>query len=172
MSQQNPKLVMMRFDPRAGCVQPTEECIEVDGQEAQVRQPKASSQASTANPVPLLREAPPASSAAKAPAPESLSELGASIVEVFNSLKLDDPRLEIWTQVNASIEKISEKINEQKLLEQKLHEVAIDIENLRNLAAEFVNHAYQNEVEIHATSKVRVQIAESLNQRIKNALKT
>ena len=110
--------------------------------------------------------------AAKAPAPESLTELGASIVEVFNSLKLDDPRLEIWTQVNASIEKISEKINEQKFLEQKLHEVAIDIENLRNLTAEFVNHAYQNEVEIHATSKVRVQIAESLNQRIKNALKT
>jgi hypothetical protein len=25
------------------------------------------------------------------------------------------------------------------------------------LTAEFVNHAYQNEVEIHATSKVRVQ---------------
>jgi len=50
--------------------------------------------------------------------------------------------------------------------------VAIDIENLRNLTAEFVNHAYQNEVEIHATSKVRVQVAESLNQRIKNALKT
>ena len=42
----------------------------------------------------------------------------------------------------------------------------------QHLAAEFVNHAYQNEVEIHATSKVRVQIAESLNQRIKNALKT
>jgi hypothetical protein len=43
---------------------------------------------------------------------------------------------------------------------------------LRNLTAQFVNHAYQNEVEIHATSKVRVQIAESLNQRIKNALKS
>ena len=171
MSQQNPKLVMMRFDPRAGWVQPSEEHIEVDEQEAQVRQPKASSQAPSANPAPLLREAPPPS-ATKAPAPESLTELGSSIVEVFNSLKLDDPRLEIWTQVNASIEKISEKINEQKLLEQKLHEVAIDIENLRNLTAEFVNHAYQNEVEIHATSKVRVQVAESLNQKIKNALKT
>jgi len=69
MSQQNPKLVMMRFDPRAGWVQPSEERIEVDEDEAQVRQPKASSQASTANPVPLLREAPPAASAAKAPAP-------------------------------------------------------------------------------------------------------
>jgi len=161
MSQQNPKLVMMRFDPRAGWVQPSEQRIEVDEE-----------QAPSANPAPLLREAPPPSSAAKAPALESLTELGASIVEVFNSLKLDDPRLEIWTQVNASIEKISEKINEQKLLEQKLHEVAIDIENLRNLTAEFVNHAYQYEVEIHATSKVRVQVAESLNQRIKNALKT
>ena len=161
MSQQNPKLVMMRFDPRAGWVQPSEERIEVDEE-----------QAPSANPASLLREAPPPSSAAKAPALESLTELGASIVEVFNSLKLDDPRLEIWTQVNASIEKISEKISEQKLLEQRLHEVAIDIENLRNLTAEFVNHAYQYEVEIHATSKVRVQVAESLNQRIKNALKT
>jgi DNA repair ATPase RecN len=73
--------------------------------------------------------------------------------------------------VNATIGKISEKINEQKELTQRLHEVAIDLENLRNLASEFVNHAYQNEIEIHATSKVRVQIAESLNQRIKNALK-
>jgi len=152
---------MMRFDPRAGWVQPSEQHIEMDEEQA-----PSAKQASP------LREAPPLSSAVKALALESLTELGASIVEVFNSLKLDDPRLEIWTQVNASIEKISEKINEQKLLEQKLHEVAIDIENLRNLAAEFVNHAYQNEVEIHATSKVRVQIAESLNQRIKNALKT
>ena len=167
MSQQNPKLVMMRFDPRAGWVQPSEERIEVDGEDAQVRKPQAAS----ADPAPLSREALPPSTAAKAPAVESLTELGASIVEVFNSLKLDDPRLEIWSQVNASIEKISEKINEQKRLEQKLHEVAIDIENLRNLTAQFVNHAYQNEVEIHATSKVRVQIAESLNQRIKNALK-
>jgi DNA repair ATPase RecN len=168
MSQQNPKLVMMRFDPRAGWVQPSEERIEVDGEEAQMDKPQAAS----ADPASLLREALPPSTAAKAPAVESLTELGASIVEVFNSLKLGDPRLEVWTQVNASIEKISEKINEQKRLEQKLHEVAIDIENLRNLTAQFVNHAYQNEVEIHATSKVRVQIAESLNQRIKNALKS
>jgi hypothetical protein len=119
-----------------------------------------------------LHQETPLFSTAQPAAPENLAVLGASIVEVFNSLKLEDPRLEIWDQVNATIEKIAQKVDEQKLLAQQLYEVGIDIENLRNLASEFVSHAYQNELEIHATSKVRLQIAESLHQRIKSALKS
>ena len=166
MTQQNSKLVMMRFDPRAGWVTPTEEHIHVEE--------GANAQRAPVKPEPSLNDEFTAFRAKKEladPAIETLNELGQSILEVFQSLKLEDPRLEAWDQVNATIGKISEKINEQKELTQRLHEVAIDLENLRNLASEFVNHAYQNEIEIHATSKVRVQIAESLNQRIKNALK-
>lgn len=158
MSQQNPQLVMMRFDPRTGWVKPSEEHMDMCTDDLQ----------KTTDPnreVPLF-------STAKTPAAENLALLGASIVDVFHSLKLEDPRLEIWDQVNATIEKIAEKVDEQKMLAQQLYEVGIDIENLRNLASEFVSHAYQNELEIHATSKVRLQIAESLQQRIKNALKS
>jgi hypothetical protein len=158
MSQQNPQLVMMRFDPRTGWVKPSEEHMDMYTDEV--------------HKTTVPNQEAPHFSTAKTPAAENLAVLGASIVEVFNSLKLEDPRLEIWDQVNATIEKIAEKVDEQKLLAQQLYEVGIDIENLRNLASEFVSHAYQNELEIHATSKVRLQIAESLHQRIKNALKS
>lgn len=149
---------MMRFDPRTGWVKPSEDHMEMYSDDLQ----------KTAGP----HQETPLSSTAKPAAPENLAVLGASIVDVFNSLKLEDPRLEVWDQVNATIEKIAEKVAEQKLLAQQLYEVGIDIENLRNLASEFVSHAYQNELEIHATSKVRLQIAESLHQRIKSALKS
>lgn len=158
MRQQNPQLVMMRFDPRSGWVKPSEDGIASYTDEEDISTSSASDYET------------PQLGAAKTQAAENLAVLGASIVEVFNSLKLEDPRLEIWDQVNATIEKIAQKVDEQKYLAQQLHEVAIDIENLRNLASEFVSHAYQNELEIHATSKVRLQIAETLHQRIKNAL--
>lgn len=158
MSQQNPQLVMMRFDPQTGWVKPSEEHMHTYTDEVH----------KTAVP----HQETPYFTTPKTEAAENLAVLGASIVEVFNSLKLEDPRLDIWDQVNATIEKIAEKVNEQKILAQQLYEVGIDIENLRNLASEFVNHAYQNELEIHATSKVRLQIAESLQQKIKNALKS
>lgn len=158
MSQQNPQLVMMRFDPRSGWVKPSEDDMGSYTDEEDI------STASDCETTHL--------GAAKRQGSENLEVLGASIVEVFNSLKLEDPRLEIWDQVNATIEKIAQKLDEQKYLAQQLHEVGIDIENLRNLASEFVSHAYQNELEIHATSKVRLQIAENLHQRIKNALKS
>lgn len=158
MSQQNPQLVMMRFDPRSGWVKPS---VDDMGNYTDEEDISIASDCETSH-----------LGAAKTQASENLAVLGASIVEVFNSLKLEDPRLEIWDQVNATIEKIAQKVDEQKYLAQQLHEVGIDIENLRNLASEFVSHAYQNELEIHATSKVRLKIAETLHQRIKNALKS
>lgn len=167
MTQQNSKLVMMRFDPRAGWVKPSDEQIQFD-EESPALPVSTHEDALHAQ----KAEAVNATATGAHPAAESLTELGASILEVFNSLKLEDPRLAAWDQVTAAIARISDKMNEQKELEKRLHDLSIDIENLRNLASEFVNHAYQNEIEIHATSKIRVQIAESLNQRIKNALKS
>ena len=93
MSQQNPKLVMMRFDPRTGWVKPSEDHMEMYADELQ----------KTGG----LHQETPLFSTAQPAAPENLAVLGASIVEVFNSLKLEDPRLEIWDQVNATIENIA-----------------------------------------------------------------
>jgi len=46
-----------------------------------------------------------------------------------------------------------------------------EIHQSSNLAAELVNVAYQKEMEIHATSRIRLEIAGLLNQRLSNALK-
>jgi len=153
MSNQTPKLVMMRFDPRGGWVKPSDEKVQVEGDDVSLR----------TKPSPL--EAPAGFSA------QAITELGESIADVFNSLKLEDPRLQAWDQVNSAIRQISDKLTEQKLLEDRLLSVKAEIIGLRSLATELVDSAYQNEVEVHATSKVRVQVAESLNKQITSALK-
>lgn len=155
MSNPSPKLVMMRFDPRGGWVKPSDEAVQVEAS-GQAGEP------ATALPQP---EAPAKFSA------QSITDLGDSIVDVFNSLKLEDPRLQAWEHVNSAIRRMSDKLTEQKLLEERLVSVKAEIAGLRSLASELVDSAYQNEVEVHATSKVRVQVAESLNKKITNALK-
>jgi hypothetical protein len=156
MSNPSPKLVMMRFDPRGGWVKPSD-------QEVSVQEPDVTPAAPSASAVAL--EIPAKSTA------QSIAELGDSIVEVFNSLKLEDPRLQTWDQVNSAIRRMSDKITEQKLLEERLVSIKAEIAGLRSLASELVDSAYQNEGEVPATSKVRVQVAESLNKKISNALK-
>ena len=155
MSNPSPKLVMMRFDPRGGWVKPSDEAVHVEPT-VQAEEPAA------ALPQPEL----PTKFSV-----QSITELGDSIVDVFNSLKLEDPRLQAWEQVNSAIRRMSDKLTEQKLLEERLVSVKAEIAGLRSLASELVDSAYQNEVEVHATSKVRVQVAESLNKKITNALK-
>jgi hypothetical protein len=155
MSKPSPKLVMMRFDPRGGWVKPSDEAVHVEPT-GQVEAPAAA----------LPQAEAPAKSSA-----QSITELGDSIVDVFNSLKLEDPRLQTWEQVNSAIRRMSDKLTEQKLLEERLVSVKAEIAGLRSLASELVDSAYQNEVEVHATSKVRVQVAESLNKKITSALK-
>ena len=59
----------------------------------------------------------------------------------------------------------------QKTLEERLASLKMEIEGVRSLAAELVVGAYQSELEVHATSKLRVQIAESLNKKLITALK-
>jgi hypothetical protein len=152
MTTKNSKLVMMRFDPRGGWVKPTEENVVLE-------------EAAELSPVAV---SPPEASAKVAA--DTLSELGDSIVDIFNSLKLDDSRLQVWGQVKSTIDRIADKREEQKLLEQRLQTVKLEIQGLRSLTEELVNFAYQSEVEIHATSRVRVEVAESLNQKIKKAL--
>jgi hypothetical protein len=153
MSNPSPKLVMMRFDPRGGWVKPSDGDFHVQDADLPANVPTA------------IVEKPVKFSA------ESLTELGDSILDVFNTLKIEDPRLQVWGKVNSAIQSISKKLTEQQLLEERLVSIKAEIEDLRALASAMVGSAYQNEVDVHATSKVRVQVAESLNKKITKALK-
>ena len=92
--------------------------------------------------------------------------------EVFESLKISDPRLQAWTQVNAAIRLISGKLQERKTLQERIATLETEIEGVRSLAAELVSNAYRSEQEIHETSKLRMQIAEELSQKLTVALKS
>jgi len=45
---------------------------------------------------------------------EALVALGESIQDVFDSLQINDPRLQAWTQVHAAIKLIGTKLHEKK----------------------------------------------------------
>jgi len=45
---------------------------------------------------------------------EALVALGESIQDVFDSLQINDPRLQAWTQVHAAIKLIGTKLQEKK----------------------------------------------------------
>lgn len=102
---------------------------------------------------------------------EALVNLGESIQDVFDSLKINDPRLQAWTQVHAAIKLIGTKLQEKKALEDRILALGKEIESVRNLASELVSSAYRSEQEVHETSKLRLQIAESLSDKLVSALK-
>ena len=102
---------------------------------------------------------------------DALSSLGDSIQDVFQSLKINDPELSCWADVDLAIKEVGLKLQEKKQLEARLLELESEIHQSSNLAAELVNVAYQKEMEIHATSRIRLEIAGLLNQRLSNALK-
>ncbi|MFN5232963.1 MAG: hypothetical protein ACK5BB_11795 [Burkholderiaceae bacterium] len=103
---------------------------------------------------------------------DTLVDIGESMQEVFESLKISDPRLQAWTQVNAAIRLISGKLQERKTLQERIATLETEIEGVRSLAAELVGNAYRSEQEIHETSKLRMQIAEELSQKLTVALKS
>lgn len=102
---------------------------------------------------------------------EALVNLGESMQDVFDSLKINDPRLQAWTQVHAAIRLISGKIQEQKTLEARIEDLTSEIEGVRSLASELVANAYRGEQEVHETSKLRMQIAESLHDKLVSTFK-
>jgi hypothetical protein len=102
---------------------------------------------------------------------DALSNLGDSIQDVFSSLKISDTRLESWSDVDLAIRSIGVKLKEKKLLEYRLVELKLEIEEASTAAALLVNDAYKREMEIHATSKLRLEIAEILNQKLASVLK-
>ena len=74
---------------------------------------------------------------------EALVNLGESMQDVFDSLKISDPRLQAWTQVHAAIRLIGGKIQEQKALQARIEALDSEIEGVRSLASELVENAYR-----------------------------
>ncbi len=105
-------------------------------------------------------------------AADALANLGDSIQDIFQSLQISDPAQQSWHEVDLAIKEVGAKLQEKKLLENRLNELKIEIAEASNLAAELVEAAHRKEMEIHNMSKMRLDIAELLNNKLTNALKS
>jgi len=157
MAKRSEKPTMMRFEPQSGWSEAPGQVISINEHMREVRDPGTDSADQSA------LEAIPS---------DALVDIGESMQEVFESLKISDPRLQAWTQVNAAIRLISGKLQERKTLQERIATLETEIEGVRSLAAELVGNAYRSEQEIHETSKLRMQIAEELSQKLTVALKS
>ncbi|CAM8644800.1 hypothetical protein MCEMAEM21_02256 [Oxalobacteraceae bacterium] len=159
MAKRSEKPTMMRFEPQSGWSEAPApgQVISINEHMRELRDTSAESAEQSA------LEAIPS---------DTLVDIGESMQEVFESLKISDPRLQAWTQVNAAIRLISGKLQERKTLQERIATLETEIEGVRSLAAELVGNAYRSEQEIHETSKLRMQIAEELSQKLTVALKS
>ncbi len=156
MAKASAKPSMMRFEPKSGWSEAAGQVISINE--------RLNPEASAADNL-------PATGIDKLPT-DALVDIGESMQEVFESLKISDPRLQAWTQVHAAIRLISGKLEEKKSLQERITALETEIEGVRSLAAELVSNAYRSEQEIHETSKLRMQIAESLSEKLTSALKS
>ena len=154
MGKSSAKPTMMRFEPKSGWSDAGGQVISINDH----LKPEDKSENK------LQIDAEPLSA-------EALVNLGESMQDVFDSLKINDPRLQAWTQVHAAIRLISGKIQEQKTLRARIEALDSEIEGVRSLASELVSNAYRGEQEVHETSKLRMQIAESLHDKLISTLK-
>ncbi|MEO0316915.1 MAG: hypothetical protein RL404_592 [Pseudomonadota bacterium] len=158
MAKSSAKPTMMRFEPQAGWSDANGRVISINE--------RINPEESTTNNFPATTT----SGIDNLPT-DALVDIGESMQEVFESLKISDPRLQAWTQVHAAIRLISGKLDEKKNLQDRIAALELEIEGVRSLAAELVSNAYRSEQEIHETSKLRMQIAESLSEKLTSALK-
>jgi hypothetical protein len=157
MAKRSEKPAMMRFEPQSGWSEASGQVISINERIREVPDTSAEgADQSTLEAIPS----------------DALVDIGESMQEVFESLKISDPRLQAWTQVNAAIRLISGKLQERKTLQERITTLETEIEGVRSLAAELVGNAYRSEQEIHETSKLRMQIAEELSQKLTVALKS
>jgi hypothetical protein len=166
MGKPSAKPMMMRFEPESGWSEAAAEIIQINDR-ARTEDP---TDAQT-NPLPALSVSADPAHAIDNIQTETLIEIGESMQDVFNSLKISDPRLQAWTQVHAAIRLVSGKLVEKKSLQESIVALDAEIEGVRSLAAELLTTAYRNEQEIHEISTLRMQIAESLTEKLAAALK-
>ncbi len=157
MAKRSEKPAMMRFEPQSGWSEASGQVISINERIREV--PATSTDSADQSTLEDIQS-------------DALVDIGESMQEVFESLKISDPRLQAWTQVNAAIRLISGKLQERKTLQERITTLETEIEGVRSLAAELVGNAYRSEQEIHETSKLRMQIAEELSQKLTVALKS
>ncbi len=155
MAKSSAKPTMMRFEPQSGW-------SEAGGQVISINERMNTEAITEINPPRAIDQLPT----------DALVDIGESMQEVFESLKISDPRLQAWTQVHAAIRLIGGKLQEKKALQERIVALEQEIEGVRSLASELVSNAYRSEQEIHETSKLRMQIAESLSEKLTAALKS
>lgn len=158
MAKSSAKPTMMRFEPQSGWSDATGQVISINERINPEASASDNAPATAKNGIDNLPT-------------DALVNIGESMQEVFESLKISDPRLQAWTQVHAAIRLISGKLEEKKTLQERITALDMEIEGVRSLAAELVSTAYRSEQEIHETSKLRMQIAESLSEKLTSALK-
>lgn len=166
MGKPSAKPTMMRFEPKSGWTEAAADIISINDrarmdEKAATLSDPSSELSSEDNPAYAVDHL----------ATDILVDIGESMQDVFDSLKISDPRLQAWTQVHAAIRLISGKLEEKKGLQDRIAALDAEIDGVRKLAAELVANAYRNEQEIHQTSKLRMQIAESLSEKLSSALK-
>ena len=168
MAKTSSKPTMMRFEPKAGWTEATTaEVVSIHDhprKEARIEpsvEPHAETRAETRF----------TSTESEQFSAEALVNLGESIQDVFDSLQINDPRLQAWNQVHAAIKLIGTKLQEKKALEDRIQALVQEVESVRNLASELVSSAYRSEQEVHETSRLRMQVAESLSDKLVAALK-
>lgn len=166
MGKPSAKPTMMRFEPKSGWSEAAADIISINDRVRMDEKPDT-----PADPAPALSSENIASPVADNLPTDALIDIGESMQEVFDSLKISDPRLQAWTQVHAAIRLISGKLDEKQSLQQRVAALDTEIEGVRRLAAELVTNAYRSEQEIHETSKLRMQIAETLSEKLTSALK-
>lgn len=150
MAKSSTKPTMMRFEPTAGWSEAAGQVISInDHVKHEIKLSEPMDELTT----------------------DALVDIGESMQDVFESLKISDPRLQAWSQVHAAIRLISGKLQEKKTLQERITSLESEIEGVRSLASELVSNAYRSEQEIHETSKLRMQIAESLSEKLTAALK-
>ena len=153
MAKTSSKPTMMRFEPKAGWTEAsTAEVVSIHDhprKEARIEpsvEPRIETRVDSAEVEQFSAEA--------------LVNLGESIQDVFDSL-----------QVHAAIKLIGTKLQEKKALEDRIQALVHEVESVRNLASELVSSAYRSEQEVHETSRLRMQVAESLSDKLVAALK-
>ncbi len=125
MAKSSAKPTMMRFEPQSGWSDATSQVISINERLNPETGPENHLAMTGIDKLPT----------------EALVDIGESMQEVFDSLKISDPRLQAWTQVHAAIRLISGKLQEKKALQDLVAALETEIEGVRSLAAELVSNA-------------------------------
>lgn len=150
MTDRSAKPTMMRFEPESGWSAAAAPLVPIQE---------------------LSDQSNPPSRPAASLTTDALLNLGESMQDVYENLKISESQLQGWNQVHAALRLLGAKLQERKSILERLAALDEEIEDMRQLAMEVVNNAHQSEHEVHEISRLRLQIAESLSEKLGGVLK-